>query len=169
MGKTFKFLSLCAVVAILSFTCCGAPKCGISTNPSAAPYDSARKALGDSVLNIILKSDKVTITKRQLVGDEVRDVTALLATPSIDALKFLVTAPDNFVSNDTIYGNFIPTYFITVKHKKSHVKILYDLSTGKWGLDNAVGKQLIMRDLKSDELKRFFNLIDGSLTAKPKK
>lgn len=107
-----------------------------------------RKAVGDSISNIIIKAHQVEISTDSCAAKR-------LNAEERGIVRYLIADTCNFSSNLKVYGEFIPYLCIKFKHYKKHVMVLYDFRLHKWMMKGAKDQLLCMYDLKSTDILRF--------------
>ena len=110
-----------------------------------------RKAVGDSISNIILKARHVEIST-----DSCPPVK--LNADERAVVRYIITDTCNYLSDMKVFGEFVPYLCIRVRHHKKNVIVLYDFRLRKWLMKGANEKLLCMYDLKSAEILRFASL-----------
>ena len=110
-----------------------------------------RKAIGDSLSNIILKSRHVEISTDSCPAKK-------LNAEERTIIRYLVSDTCNYASDMTVFGKFVPYLCIKFKHYKKSIYVQYDFSLHKWIMKGSDGKLLCMYDLKSNDILRFATL-----------
>lgn len=110
-----------------------------------------RKAVGDSIANIVLKANQVEISTDSCASIQLNaDERAIV--------KYLIADTCNYSSDTKVFGEFIPYLCVKFKHRKKVVVVLYDFRLHKWMMKGANEKLLRMYDLKSTDILRFASI-----------
>ena len=99
------------------------------------------------------KRDNTTAVKdsvmRKALGDSV--YTVLTEAKA-------VTAPSNYVSNDTVYGKYVPNFSLTFNAAKGQSCVAnFDFGLGKWNICDSKGKEIVRYDLPTTDVLRLAN------------
>ena len=78
-----------------------------------------------------------------------------LSKSSREQFKFLLSDKANFKSDDTVFGQFMPSVSVRMKSKGRKLKISLDFGLGKWSLTDLKTGQEWQYDLRSKELLRW--------------
>lgn len=114
------------------------------------------KVIGDSIYRIITNAKKVEITSLPQQSDSLKQaVSKKVTSKDLELMKFIVTNPKNYLTDTRVYGIFIPQFQAVYIQKKAKVILKYDFGLRKWGIFNAIDKQIAMFDLVSDNILRF--------------
>lgn len=146
-----KFITALAVavfMATLASCCVHRPSAKETTDST-----TGITAVSDSILEIINKG-RITAVNHSLFmakGDSVVE----LDNKEAAVVRFLVLNPDNFASDAPSFSLFVPSVDYKFRDGKRTVSAACDFGSGKWAIEDANGKRLITRDLKSPELLRF--------------
>lgn len=110
-----------------------------------------RKAVGDSIANIVLKANQVELSTDSCASIKLNaDERAIV--------KYLIADTCNYSSDTKVFGEFIPYLCVKFKHRKKFVIALYDFRLHKWMMKGANEKLLRMYDLKSTDILRFASM-----------
>ncbi len=119
--------------------------------------DSIQRDMGlNDSLNAIIHHSKdikcYLLTKNPAVPARIDSVRAV-SNNLRSVIKFLITDPQNFISNDIVYGNFSPCAKYTFNAKKGK-KVEFELDFGlrKWRLLNKENKILASGDMKATNI-----------------
>lgn len=99
-----------------------------------------RKAVGDSIANIVLKANYVEISTDSCAPQK-------LSNDERTIVKYLIADTCNYSSDTKIFGEFVPYLCIQFKHHKKVVVVLYDFRLHKWMMKGANEK--LLRNLSS--------------------
>ena len=110
-----------------------------------------RKAVGDSIANIILKAKTIEISTDSCASIK-------LNSDERAVVKYLIADTYNYSSDTKVFGEFIPYLYVKFKHRKKVVVALYDFRLHKWMMKGANEKLLRMYDLKSTDILRFASI-----------
>ena len=146
-----KFLTALAIAVFMAMLA----SCCIHRTVTERQSDPATEitAVSDSVLDIIRKG-RITAVNHSLFmakGDSV----VTLDSKEEAVVRFLLLNPDNFASDAPSFSLFVPSVDYKFRDGKRTVSAACDFGSGKWAIEDANGKRLITRDLKSSELLRF--------------
>lgn len=150
------FIITCSVV-----TGCSAQSRKQKKNDAVVMRDSVmRKAVGDSIYNILIKSRGVLASVKLKTQDGKNDSIVAVKVNKNDkhVLNFILTAPLNYESNDTVYGKYMPNFslnFITSKDKSCTAN--FDFGLRKWNICDAQGKEIVIYDLPTNDVLRLAN------------
>lgn len=78
-----------------------------------------------------------------------------LSKSSREQFKFLLSDKANFKSDDTVFGQFMPSVSVTMKSKGRKLKVSLDFGLEKWSLTDLKTGQEWQYDLRSKELLRW--------------
>lgn len=118
--------------------------------------DSAVTAvMGDSISSILSAAKHVKAIDKCISLPSNCDSVRNLKSDATNTLRFLIESPDNFVSDNPVYGYFNPSVIYIFNDGNREISILFDFGLKKWGIADASGKTFFTRDLKSNELLRF--------------
>lgn len=110
-----------------------------------------RKAVGDSIANIVLKANQVEISTDSCASIKLNaDERAIV--------RYLISDTCNYSSDTKVFGEFVPYLCVKFKHRKKVVVTLYDFRLHKWMMKGANEKLLRMYDLKSTDILRFASM-----------
>lgn len=110
-----------------------------------------RRAVGDSIANIILKANQVEISTDSCASIK-------LNADERAVVKYLIADTCNYSSDTKVFGEFIPYLCVKFKHRKKVVVALYDFRLHKWMIKGANERLLRMYDLKSTDVLRFASI-----------
>lgn len=158
-------IAISLLFALLVCTGCLAnPSNATESYKSQAKTDSImRKAVGDSIYNIITNAKKVVAEEIKMTVDStkviVRRKSINVKTKYIPLAQFIVSDPKIYVSNLTSYGKFFPCFKLTFTKKKEKCILNFDFGLKKWNVCDSKGKQIKMYDLPSDDMLRLANML----------
>lgn len=155
-----KLKNILLIVSILSCAtiCCTAKEpINKSYDRPVAKTDTIMcKAIGDSTYRIITKAKKVEIASLPLLSDSIKQaISKKVSSKELELMKFIATNPKNYMTNETVYGVFMPQFQAVYTQKKAKITLKYDFGLRKWGIFDADDKQIAMFDLVSDNMLRF--------------
>lgn len=110
-----------------------------------------RKAVGDSIANIVLKANQIEISTDSCASIK-------LNADERSVVKYLIADTCNYSSDTKVFGEFIPYLCVKFKHRKKVVVALYDFRLHKWMMKGANENLLRMYDLKSTDILRFASI-----------
>lgn len=110
-----------------------------------------KKAVGDSIAEIILKAHQVEISSDSSTAIKLNADERVI-------LRYLIADSCNFSSDTKVYGEFVPYLCIRFKRYKKVIIIFYDFRLNKWMMKGANDKLLCMYDLKTTAILRFASL-----------
>ena len=110
-----------------------------------------RKAVGDSISDIILKARHVEIST-----DSCPPVK--LNADGRAVVRYIITDTCNYSSDMKVFGEFVPYLCVKFRHHKRVVIVLYDFRLHKWMMKGTNEELLCMYDLKSTDILRFASL-----------
>jgi len=149
-----RHLMVIELLALLfTTTSCSAKnkKNGTDYTPMQRSEAMLRKAVGDSIANIVLKANQVEISTDSCASIQLNaDERAIV--------KYLIADTCNYSSDTKVFGEFIPYLCVKFKHRKKVVVTLYDFRLHKWMMKGANEKLLRMYDLKSTDILRFASI-----------
>lgn len=149
-----KHLMIIELVALLfSTTSCSAKNKKNETDytPMQRSEVMLRKALGDSIANIVLKANQVEISTDSCASIR-------LNADERAVVKYLIADTCNYSSDTKVFGEFIPYLCVKFKHRKKVAVALYDFRLHKWMIKGANERLLRMYDLKSTDILRFASI-----------
>ena len=139
-------------------SCSAYPSNANKRNNTTATKDSVmRKALGDSVYTVLTEAKTVTASlKLKTKNDSI--VNVKVSKNDKYVLDFILSAPSNYVSNDTVYGKYIPNFSLTFNASKGRTCIAnFDFGLGKWNICDSKGKEIVRYDLPTTDVLRLAN------------
>lgn len=164
------FNQLTSRLAILTFMVCS-----IATSCSAQPSNSIgrdefsvskdsvmRNAVGDSIYTILTEAKTVTASLKLKTKDNKNDSIVNVKVSKNDkyVLNFILSAPSNYESNDTVYGKYFPNFSLTFVASKNRKCVAnFDFGLRKWNLCDVKGKEIIRYDLPTADVLRMANLL----------
>lgn len=156
MRSTFfiRHLMIIELVALLfTTTSCSAKNKKNETDytPMQRSEVMLRRAVGDSIANIILKANQVEISTDSCASIK-------LNADERAVVKYLIADTCNYSSDTKVFGEFIPYLCVKFKHRKKVVVALYDFRLHKWMIKGANERLLRMYDLKSTDVLRFASI-----------
>lgn len=156
MRSTFfiRHLMIIELVALLfTTTSCSAKNKNNETDytPMQRSEVMLRRAVGDSIANIILKANQVEISTDSCASIK-------LNADERAVVKYLIADTCNYSSDTKVFGEFIPYLCVKFKHRKKVVVALYDFRLHKWMIKGANERLLRMYDLKSTDVLRFASI-----------
>lgn len=147
--------------------------CSFATSCSAHPSNSRnrdgsslskdsvmRKAVGDSIYTILTEAKNVTASLKLKTMDNRKDsiVNVKVAKNDKYVLNFVLSAPSNYESNDTVYGKYFPNFSLTFAASKNRTCVAnFDFGLKKWNLCDAKGKEIVRYDLPTADVLRMAN------------
>lgn len=158
--KKYVFLSALTFLTLASCKC--SQKLGTVAADSSPFFSDPAIASGlnDSIRGILTAPDKVTITRLKLDVDTLKpgEPRALNAQERY-LIDFLMSNPENYASNEPVYGMFIPQVEVTYSAGGAAVNLQYDLGLKKWGIFTADAPFIAFHDIPGTDMARAFNLI----------
>ena len=107
-----------------------------------------RKAVGDSIANIIFKAKTIEIGCDSAT-------TKKLGTDDRAVVRYLVADTCNYTADTEVFGHFHTYLFVKFTAKKKNVTAQYDFRLHKWILVGKENKPLRRFDLLNTEILRF--------------
>lgn len=146
-----KFITALAIAVFMAMftSCCVHRPSAKETTDSTTGIT----AVSDSILEIINKG-RITALNHSLFMSKGDSVVALDSKEAA-VVRFLLLNPDNFASDAPSFSLFVPSVDYKFRDGKRTVSASCDFGSGKWIIEDANGKRLMTRDLKSSELLRF--------------
>lgn len=155
-------LAIFLFLAGLTVTGCSAyPNKTNSCQESFVNRDSVmRKALGDSIYTILVDAKNVTASLKLKTMDNKNDSIVHIKVSKNDkyVLDFILSAPSNYESNDTVYGQYFPNFsltFVASKHRKCVAN--FDFGLRKWNVCDVRGKEIVRFDMPTTDVLRMAN------------
>ncbi len=157
----FKLLcGLWALVALSVVTGCNL--CHMSSLvptevPSVSQLDAlkVRSQLNDSVIKILKRPQVITcvLGTANPVDTARIDTARVMPRNLYPVLDFLFWDPSNFVSNDIVFGNFVPSASYIIKGQKSGIVTLeFDFGLKKWRIQDEHSNIILTADMKEEAL-----------------
>lgn len=157
MIKVALFVVLSSSVA----TSCSANPGNMNKRDNTTTKDSVmRKALGDSIYTVLIDAKTVTASLKLKTQNNKNDsiVNVKVSRNNKYVLDFILSAPSNYVSNDTVYGKYIPNFTLAFNASKGQSCIAnFDFGLGKWNICDAKGKEIVRYDLPTTDVLRLAN------------
>lgn len=152
---------LILLVGYISTSCSAHPSNVSKRDNKTVVKDSVmRKALGDSVYSILTEAKAVEAALKLKTKDNKNDSIVNVKVSKNDkyVLDFILSAPSNYVSNDTVYGKYIPNFSLTFNASKGRTCIAnFDFGLGKWNICDSKGKEIVRYDLPTTDVLRLAN------------
>ena len=129
-------------------------------NGTFAKDSVMRKALGDSIYIVLTEAKTVTASLKLKIENNKNDsiVNVKVSKNDKNVLDFILSAPSNYVSNDTVYGKYFPNFSLTFNAAKSRSCVAnFDFGLGKWNICDAKGKEIVRYDLPTTDVLRLAN------------
>lgn len=146
---------------------------GIATSCSAFPSNTnksdntttvkdsvMRNALGDSIYAILTEAKTISASLKLKKQDNKKDSIVNVKVSKNDKyiLNFILSAPSNYASNDTVYGKYVPNFSLTFNATKGQLCTAnFDFGLGKWNICDAKGKEIARYDLPTTDVLRLAN------------
>jgi len=160
--KGYKVAFLMVSLVFAATSCTANPRTNAAETQAVSNDTVMRKAVGDSIYNIITKAKTVTATLNLKANDGKRDSTVNVKVGKNDkyVLNFILSAPSNYETNDIVYGKYVPNFtlnFIAAKGKSCSAN--FDFGLRKWNVCDADGKELVIYDLPTTDVLRLANIL----------
>lgn len=155
---TIKLAIVVFVASLIATSCSAHPSPTGNRNESATVKDSImRKAVGDSIYTILTEAKTVTASLKLRTKDNKNDSIVKVKVGKNDkyVLNFILTAPSNYESNDTVYGQYVPNFSLTFCASKNQTCVAnFDFGLRKWNICDAKGKEIVKYDLPTIDVLR---------------
>lgn len=122
---------------------------------SAQGDSTVTEVMGDSIFSILSSARTTQAIDKSISLPAGCDSVINLKADATNALRFLIGSPENYVSDNPVYGLFNPSIIYIFRDGNRQISALFDFGLKKWGIADKSGKILFTRDLKSNELLRF--------------
>lgn len=168
MKKQVKFfnqisirVAMTLIIACSIVTSCSAQPNKVKTNKDVVMTDSVmRRAVGDSIYKILTNAKSVSASVKLKAKDNKNDsiITVKVNKQDKYVLNFILTAPLNYETNDTVYGKYLPNFslsFIASKGKRCTAN--FDFGLRKWNICDSQGKEIVIYDLPTNDVLRLAN------------
>ena len=170
MKKDLKLFGRWSIGTMVAFmlmsmvtTSCTARPSGETRNLPVVARDSVmRNAVGDSIYTILTSAKRVSASLKLRTSDNKNDsiVTVKVNRNDKYLLNFILTAPDNYESNDTVYGKYLPNFSLDFEAAKDRMcRANFDFGLRKWNVCDAEGKELVKFDLPANDVLRLASII----------
>lgn len=159
MLSTFRALMMFAAACLITTSCSAHPS--IKEKANIIVKDSVmRAAVGDSIYRIITDANKVVAVVKLKTSDNKKDSIVSVKVNKMDkyVLNFILTAPSNYESNDTVYGKYFPNFslnFTASKGRKCTAN--FDFGLKKWNICDSEGKEIVIFDMPTNNVLRLAN------------
>lgn len=164
MKRSFQRGLLIAAVIITCVGCSASGKNDFKTLLAEHKGDGYGKVLSDSIADIILDAKAVTCElQSKAIEDSLRhDTICKLPTKSIPVIQYILLHPDNFISDNIVYGRY--ESWACLKFEASRKRTIYielDFGLAKWRLLDNEKKVICQRDMHKNRLEilRFMRLL----------
>lgn len=155
MNILTRSLSMLLIVFTMCTSCNASPK-----DEMRKLFDSQKelgygKVMKDSVASIIFDAKTVTCElQSKNPADTLRQDTVIKVPEKlVSTLLYLFSNPDNFQTNDTVFGNFDSWACYKFEAKKKQVVYLeMDFGIRKWRLLDSKKKQICGSDMKENNM-----------------
>lgn len=151
------FLTRSVLMLLIVFTMCtscnATPKVEMKTLIESQKELGYGKVMKDSVASIILDAKTVTCELQSKNPADTLRQDSVIKVPEnlVGTLKYLFTNPDNFQTNDTVFGNFDSWACYKFEAKKKQVVYLeMDFGIRKWRLLDSKKKEICGSDMKEN-------------------
>ncbi len=149
------------IIACFVVISCSAQSNKLKQNEDVVKKDSVmRKAVGDSIYTIMTKAKSVSASLKLKTKDNKNDSVITVKVNKRDkyVLNFILTAPTNYETNDTVYGKYLPNFSLNfVAPKGRNCTANFDFGLRKWDVCDSQGKQIVIYDLPTNDLLRLAN------------
>jgi len=155
-------IAISIVFALLVCTGCSAYSSSAASSSPSVETDSVMiNAIGDSVYSIITGAKKVKAEAVKLGNDSTSNVGEITVdSKDISLLRFIISDPQNFLSDAIVYGKFRPCFTLTFISKKKETCIVnFDFGLRKWNVCDSKGRTLKKFDLSSNNMLRLANIL----------
>ncbi len=169
MKKTTKMMHclgyrIAMSIVFALFVCTGCSACPSNTVSSSLPVETdsvMRKAIGDSIYSIIKEAKKVNAEAVKLGNDSTSNVGEIpVNSKDISLIRFIISDPQNYLSDTIVYGKFRPCFTLTFTNKKKESCIVnFDFGLRKWNVCDSKGRTLKKFDLNSSDMLRLANIL----------
>lgn len=153
-----RILMVTALTWITAASCNAHPTAAEAQTNKKTETDSVmRKAVGEEIYTTLTSAKKITahLMLRTADGKNDSTVTTKVGKNEKAILNFILSAPENYQSNDTVYGKYYPNFAITfVAAKEQSCSTYFDFGLGKWSVKNAKGEQVAQFDLPKNDVLR---------------
>lgn len=150
------FIITCSIV-----TSCSAQPNKHQKNEIVAMKDSVmRKAVGDSIYSILTKAKSVKASVRLKSKDNKNDSIISVKINKYDryTLNFILTAPSNYETNNTVYGKYQPNFSLEFTALKGNsCTANFDFGLRKWNICNSQGEEIVIYDIPTNDILRLAN------------
>lgn len=162
MKKNFLLRCMTASIIAVLFLClsCATSKCGETVSKLQSDSTVYSDAISDSIVNIVDKSHSITAKLKHVnrIDTIACDSVRVLNGDEVSIFKFLFFDPQNFKSNEIVYGIFSPTVEFSIsKDVKESVVMEIDFGLKKWQMTDKNGDTIYIADIK-DTSKHFLRL-----------
>lgn len=158
---TMKLVILMFMTCLFATGCSAYPSNSSRHDDSSVSKDSImRKAVGDSIYTILTEAKTVTASLKLKTKDNKNDsiVNVKVAKNDKYVLNFILSAPSNYESNDTVYGKYFPNFSLTFVAAKNRTSVAnFDFGLRKWNICDAKGKEIVRYDLPTIDVLRMAN------------
>lgn len=158
---TMKLVMLMFMTCLFATSCSAYPSNSSRHDDSSVCKDSVmRKAVGDSIYTILTEAKTVTASLKLKTMDNKKDSIVNVKVSKNDkyVLNFILSAPSNYESNDTVYGKYFPNFSLTFTASKNRTCVAnFDFGLKKWNLCDAKGKEVVRYDLPTADVLRMAN------------
>lgn len=154
-------VTMIMIIACSSVISCSAQPNKLKKNEDVLMKDSVmRKAVGDSIYSILTKAKSVSASLKLKAKDNKNDSIVTVKVNKNDkyVLNFILTAPSNYETNDTVYGKYLPNFSLKFTASKDKVCTAnFDFGLRKWNICDSQGKEIVIYDLPTNDVLRLAN------------
>ena len=157
MNKSF-FLGVRWMFAIMLLSCmsCNAhSNCLSSKVYTHCDSTIYANAVNDSITDIILRAKKICckLQVRNLQDSTRTDTLKMMPRDLRNVFKYMILDPDNYKSNDIVYGLFSPSICYKIcQSRRKYVYVEFDFGLRKWRLLDSKKEVLHTGDMKENNL-----------------
>lgn len=150
------------LTTMITMTSCSAKVSNLKgeSNYSPAINSQITQTVGDSIFGIIDQAKKITAVSLPVQSDSIQnEVSKKISSKEVNLIRFIISDPDNYKSDQTVYGIFTPQFQVCLSHNKETVTIKYDFGLKKWAIYDANDIQLYQFDLQSNDMLRYAHML----------
>lgn len=154
-------VTMILIIACSIVTSCSAQPNKLKKDENVALKDSVmRKAVGDSIYSILTEAKSLSASVKLKTKDNKTDSIVTVKVNKNDkyVLNFILTAPSNYETNDTVYGKYLPNFSLKFTASKGKVCTAnFDFGLKKWNICDSQGKEIVIYDLPTNDVLRLAN------------
>ena len=155
MKKIFLRVFLIMAIVLVCVGCSASDKQDFKAMLAGQKAEGYGKVISDSIANIIFDAKSVTCLLQSTAKEDTLrlDTIRQLPVKSIPIIQYLLFHPNNFRSDEVVFGIYDSWACIKIEaNKKQKVYVEFDFGLAKWRLLDNKKKQICQRDMRENRM-----------------